>query len=292
MLYSRLSGLALAAAFLTSPMTQTRNLCKGFLPENNLKISVKHQVGGLSKSDFDAVLDRVYSYYSPFIQAKGATFEIDRQWDDDTVNAYAQEYGSTWIINMFGGLARHPVMTKDGFFLVACHETGHHLGGAPKSGGGWGGSDWASVEGEADYYGTLHCLRNVWPDDENAQWYQDNQAKIDPTLMAECNQQFNTAADRNFCMRDGMAGLIAGLLFQDLSGEKTVPAFNTPDPNKVRYTDEDHPATQCRLDTYYAGSICTVDRSSEPVNDDANVASCSDANGTHDGSRPRCWFAP
>jgi hypothetical protein len=189
---------------------------------------------------------------------------------------------------MFGGLARHPIMNADGFYLVACHETGHHLGGAPK-GSSFGGSSWASVEGEADYYATLHCLRNVWPDDENAKWYQDNQASIDQTLSAECAKQFNTVADKNFCMRAGEAGMIAGLLFQDLSGEKTKPSFSTPDPAQVSSTDEDHPATQCRLDTYYAGSICTVDRSTQPDNSDATIAACT---GNVDGARPRCWYAP
>jgi hypothetical protein len=36
---------------------------------------------------------------------------------------------------MFGGLARHELVTDDGFMMVVCHETGHHLGGAPRYNG-------------------------------------------------------------------------------------------------------------------------------------------------------------
>jgi len=47
------------------------------------------------------------------------------------VNAYASvDKQGQQFIHMFGGLARHPLMTEDAFLLVACHEFGHHYGGA------------------------------------------------------------------------------------------------------------------------------------------------------------------
>ena len=33
---------------------------------------------------------------------------------------------------MFGGLAGHETITTDAFALVACHELGHHIGGAQR----------------------------------------------------------------------------------------------------------------------------------------------------------------
>jgi len=76
---------------------------------------------------------------------------IDKHWEDGTVNAYASENGNNDVISMFGGLARHPAITPDAFYLVACHEIGHHLGGAPKK----GNTQWASNEGQADSVNTL-----------------------------------------------------------------------------------------------------------------------------------------
>ena len=58
-------------------------------------------------------------------------------------------------------------ITVDGMALVACHEMGHHMGGAPKI-DGWYGSSWATNEGGADYYGTLKCARRFFAGDDNA----------------------------------------------------------------------------------------------------------------------------
>jgi hypothetical protein len=295
MTHSRLSGLvlialALSAPAFTAPTAPAKVLCQGFLPENDMQIPVRvMQEGGLSRADFDSVLDKVEAFYGPVIAAKGAHFVINRNWNDGTVNASAQQMGGEWIINMYGGLARHPVMNKDGFTLVACHETGHHLGGAPKT-EGWFGDNWASNEGEADYYATLRCMRNIFTDEDNAKFVQENE--IDPVLKNKCEELYSTQAEENLCMREGMAGMVGARLFQSMGKQATAPKFDTPDPRQVGQTDDDHPATQCRLDTYYAGTICVHDRSVELSDTDPNVGTCSEANGQHDGVRPRCWFAP
>ena len=60
---------------------------------------------------------------------------------------------------MFGGLARRPEITADGFLLVVCHELGHHLAGYPFI------DDWAANEGQADYFATQSCTKNIWQND-------------------------------------------------------------------------------------------------------------------------------
>jgi hypothetical protein len=55
---------------------------------------------------------------------------------------------------------------------------------------------------------------------------------------------------------------------------------------------EKHPKTQCRMDTYFQGSICgrTV---SEEVNDkDVFAGTCNKKTGQAVGIRPRCWYKP
>ena len=71
----------------------------------------------------------------------------------NTVNANASQRGRTWIVNMYGGLARRPEITPDGFAMVLCHELGHHMGGFPFVSG------WAANEGQSDLFATLSCGR-------------------------------------------------------------------------------------------------------------------------------------
>ena len=124
--------------------TGVKNLCKGIFPENTMRIPVGAiHANNMTLNEFDEVLTRLQKIYDPDFAALGATFKIERDWDNEEVNAYADRTGKTWLIHMFGGMARHPKLTGDGFALVACHEIGHHLGGAPKF-----SADWASVEGE------------------------------------------------------------------------------------------------------------------------------------------------
>ena len=124
---------------------------QSFMPENDLWIPPyeKWEQKGVSEADFNEVLDWVSEIYTPIFKEKGLNFSILRGWSDGTVNAYAYQAGGTAYIKMFGGLARRSEVTKFGFLAVACHEVGHHLGGAPKYPDG---NLWASNEGQSDYF--------------------------------------------------------------------------------------------------------------------------------------------
>lgn len=292
MTHSRLSGLVMAGLLLMAPSVQANleTLCSGFLPENDMQIPVTaFQAGGITEAEFHAVMDQAQAVYGPIIAAKGGTFRINRNWSDSTVNASAQRQGSIYIINMYGGLARHPSMTKDGFMLVVCHEIGHHLGGAPKI-EGWFGNNWATNEGGSDYFATLRCMRKMFSDDENAVFVTENE--IDPYAKQKCEEVYSTQAEENLCMRMATAGMVGGMLFKDLHKDANPPKFETPDPRVVNRTDHSHPATQCRLDTYFQGALCFHDGNIELSDSDPNTGTCSTANGQSIGLRPLCWFKP
>jgi hypothetical protein len=262
-------------------------LCKGFLPENNLRIPATiFQAGGVTKLDFDSVLDQIEKYYAPIVAAKGGTLRVTRLWDSETVNASANRSGRTYVIRMYGGLARYPTITKDSFMLVACHEIGHHLGGAPKL--AW--DEWASNEGAADYYATLRCLRFLF-DPPETQDFVDTHA-IDAYLRTKCEEIYSTQDEENFCMRSGMAGLGTVKLFQELREVAEVPRFDTPDTNQVAEMYDDHPMPQCRLDTYFQGAVCVHNQNVELSDADPTTGTCSEQNGQMFGTRPRCWFKP
>lgn len=291
------ASLALSALALTvltglgfTVASHEHDLCHGFVPENDMKIPVgwRTRSGGLSEAQYNDVLDRMERLFKDVVAQQGGDLIINRKWTDPTVNASAQQWGTSWILNMYGGLARHSAIGVEGFALVACHELGHHIGGAPKM-RGWMGNNWATNEGGADYYATLKCLRRFFVEDDNAAIIA--QADIDPFARQQCEAQFTDDNDRLICLRNSMAGMQVASLFMDLRGDETAPRFDTPDPTVVTQTDDRHPLTQCRLDTYFNGGICNVDASIPVSSTDYRQGSCIEENHTA-GLRPRCWFKP
>ncbi|MCB0411545.1 MAG: hypothetical protein KDD22_03415 [Bdellovibrionales bacterium] len=245
------------------------------------------QEGGITEDEFNAVLDEFEEVYQPIVTEAGGKLDVRRKWNDSTVNASAQRMGNTYVLNMFGGLARYHNMNKDGFMLVVCHEAGHHLGGAPKVSGWF--NNWASNEGQADYYATLRCLRYIWDDEENRQWLENNE--VDPIAKTKCEETFNTQEEEVLCMRTAAAGQAMAFFFQDVRKETTIPKFDTPDPKEVSKTDDAHPATQCRMDTYLTGSVCLHDIHQALSDEDPKVGTCNEGAETI-GTRPHCWYKP
>ncbi len=279
----RALALALIAAFLSVPQTQ-RQLCGGFLPENDLKIHVGDANDkGLDRKAYDQVLDAVQATYGPIVAARGGVLDIQRAWEDATVNAMASRSGNKYIIKMFGGLARHETITQDGFAIVACHELGHHIGGLPKT-------SWAANEGQSDYFANLKCLRRLFLDPGAASFTRPKGA--DPIAEKTCAESFAGEEDRAVCVRGAMAGVSVAKLFQVLRKEPKPAQFDTPDPKVVSATDNRHPGTQCRLDTYYQGSLCRKAYTEDVSESQTAKGTCTRSGGDPAGFRPLCWYKP
>ncbi|MBI5209610.1 MAG: hypothetical protein HY927_06500 [Elusimicrobia bacterium] len=286
-LMSLIAALVFGGAAVRQPAV---DVCPGFLPENDMVILAGSKDDkGIDQSQFNAVLDAVEKIYKPIVAARGAVLSIERKWDDGTVNAYAQQQGNKYIISMFGGLARHAAITQDGFTLVACHEMSHHLGGAPKS-SGWFGS-WATIEGQADYAANLKCLRRVFADVAAAKFSRPKLA-ADPYAEKYCDDTFAGGKDRALCLRGSMAGKSVTALFKALGNDEKEYKFETPDPSVVSTMYEKHPKTQCRLDTYFQGSLCDKPLSQEVSDKDPVPGTCNASAGDKLGTRPLCWYKP
>jgi hypothetical protein len=264
----------------------TSNGKDGFLPENDLYIPAsKFATYTITEDAFDKANAKMLAVYQPFFKKQGRTLKIIADWADGTVNAYAnQAAGNVSEVHMFGGLARHPKVTADGYMLVICHETGHHLGGAPRK-----GSSWASNEGQADYFATLKCAREVWKDEDSAAVVAAMEV---PAIVTErCQKGFNTNEEIAVCKRAAMGGKSLADLLGDL-GKSGDTDFSKPDPTVVTRMDDNHPDAQCRLDTYFAGSVCNKSKDIEPDPKDATVGACSQEKGEVLGIRPLCWYKP
>lgn len=259
------------------------------LPENNLAIPLSDKMEGLSEVQYHLVIDKVENTYRPLIEEQGFKLTLKRLWSDPRVNAGTTKKGKEWIINLYGGYARHPQITEDGYGLVICHELGHHLGGSPKKIFDSGEIGWPSVEGQADYFATLKCLRKVFAKDDNERII--SAINIPSYFYEKCSLAFKNSADSAICMRTVLAGIAVSAISADIRNTR-IPSVQTPDLSIVERTYEAHPLPQCRLDTYFQGSICPVSSSIPLALDDERKGTCHKTRGHQEGLRPACWFKP
>lgn len=267
------------------------------LPPNNLHLQDTILGSNMTEEEFNEVLDQAAELYAPMIrETHGARLSINSHWEDSTVNASASQFFGTWHVDMYGGLARRPEVTKDGFALVVCHELGHHLAGYPFSG------SWAANEGQSDYFATLSCARNLWSDqvEVNAS-FRETVASMPKQL---CDENWTEEAEQNLCYRAMEAGYSLANLLGAMKGSEI--AYENTDDSVVGSTSHAHPAAQCRLDTYMAGALCSMafdsefipgkdlgrKRNSVEAETQAAENSCVRANGHVAGMRPLCWFSP
>lgn len=253
----------------------------GFMPENNMQISVDDKMANdMTEEKFNAILDKVEKVYKKVIKSKGAILKLKRKWKNNTVNASASQMWKYWTVNMYGGLARHPDVTGDGFALVVCHELGHHLGGAPRYTG------WASNEGQADYFGSMKCFRRVYENDDNVAIVA--KMEVDQIATDKCEAAYTNEGEIALCVRAAMAGKSLAKL---LNRGRSV-SFKTPDTSVVDQTNNKHPAGQCRLDTYFQGSLCDKSWDLEVDPKDPTKGVCNRSEGLKTGIRPLCWYKP
>jgi hypothetical protein len=284
---NKLIGLVIGLAVPASLALACVDGEPGIFPPNSMNIPAK-PYKTIQENMFNEVITRAEKFYAPIFAADGLTFQVNRLWSDGTVNASAIQKGKIAEVNMYGGLARHPLVTADAFALVLCHEIGHHLGGAPKY-KRFFTTTWASDEGQSDYFATLKCSREMFKNDDN----QAIMSKVAvPALVTEkCQKTFDSSGDIALCQRSAMAG---AALANTLGSLNNLPEakFDSPDTSKVSKTNHAHPAAQCRLDTYFAGAICEVAKETSLSDTDETVGTCNIQKNFETGVRPLCWFAP
>lgn len=283
--------VVLSLALSSTAFSCTEDGSSGIIEDNSLRIPVGSKfAGGISEAEFGKVIDDLEAIYVPVIKKMGGKLVINRLWTNETANASAsRSLGNTWTVNMYGGLARHPAITKDGFSLVLCHEIGHHIGGAPKNSGILGLMKWASNEGQSDYWATSKCLRTLFWNDNNQQIVKKMNAP--EALVSACEKANSNKDEAAICVRGGMAGAsVAG--FFAAARNQAASKFETPDTSKVAKTNNSHPATQCRLDTYFQGALCEKSHTEDVSQKDEVQGTCHGFTGHKSGLRPLCWFKP
>ncbi len=288
---------------LATPRTQASTL-----PPNDLHLEddIARLDANIDEAEFNSIIDKAMAFYVPLAKEHGGNLSVERLWENKMVNASALRMGPIWKIYMYGGLARRPEVTPDGFQVVVCHELGHLFGGFPFYRTIFGGLVWFSVEGESDYFATQSCARELWKHEHEQNAV--HRVTVDFYAQQRCDMTWSGRRDRDLCYRiaDASASL-AKLLATPEKGEK--PSFATPSRESVARTSRKHPKAQCRLDTYFEGALCPENRDPSIIpakrlagyfgtffnrraEKQAASQSCHSAEGYFEGVRPRCWFAP
>ena len=289
-----------------SALLYVSNASATTLPPNNLHVFDRvTQQSNISEQQFNQITDQIVAIWKPLAAIHGATLEAVKEWNNSTVNAFADQSGSQWKLHMFGGLARRAEITPDGFALVVCHELGHHFGGYYFY-DNTGNNAWASAEGQADYFATQVCARRIWGANYRVNYVYRRLVEVEPIVKDKCDKAWQgNARAQELCYRTAAGGLsLANLLSALGSGPK--PQFSTPDKRVVSATVTQHPAAQCRLDTYFNGGLCNkmfaldkipgrgnpAGQNSASTEKIASETSCFAAAGYTQGYRPYCWFKP
>lgn len=238
--------------------------------------------GAITEKKFHQILDKIEAFYQDEIpRVTGRKLELIRSWNQFkrfTVDSALQHpFQETADVVITGSLPQHKTITADAFALLVCHEFGHHLGGFPKQSQKL--TSWSSVEGQADYWGVLKCLRRYMQNDDQELVLRN--MLVPEEVKQRCQENFSQLGDQLLCQRSIMAGLSIADYFNATSSRNHPISLHTTEPTKTIKTKIKYGSNQCRLDTFIAASLC--DQSS--LNDE----SCQRE---EIGARPLCWFAP
>lgn len=239
----------------------------------------------LTEKDFRALIDRVRKVYDPVFAARGYDVEYLLYWDVEDGNAMTSEAKDKKkaFFLFAGGLLRSRYMTKDSFLFVACHEIGHHLGGFPKE----KTNPWCSVEGQADYFANLRCMKEILRGDPENK--KARKLKLPREIRRKCKKMFSDRESINICLRSTKAGEDAVRFLQAKETGKDADASLL---NRVLAPVEEtimkYPDHACRAETAFQGALC--DRTGDLSDSDETAGVCHLKNGDRNGLRPRCWF--
>lgn len=231
------------------------------------------------------VIQRLSTLYAQDVAALGGRLDI-AELDTMRFDAFANQMpNGDFQVRLTKAVRFQQEMSLDGYTLIACHEIGHHVGGAPLFTNGQ-----MSVEGEADYFGNLKCMRRYLESLPASELFAGPKPSLD--LVARCAKKFSNSTEVQVCARSLQASIDLGRVLDVMSGVAIQPnRLDTPDTSVVSETFEDHPATQCRVDTYRAGALCEVSLREPISRTDPNAGVCNQRIDPAQ-QRPRCFYAP
>lgn len=209
-----------------------------YLPPQSVNVSP------MTQNDYEKILrDFNLRFLDEVWIRKEKALKVVETWESPYFGAYAKNSKSQFEIHVLGGTVRASGMTENILKTILCHELGHILGGSPLQ--TIHGSDWASVEGQSDFYAGRVCLPQVL---QGAESISDKALKV-------CD-------GHRKCAEVAQAGLEFVRFLQKYSYRRFEPvslARKAP-PSEIPLIDT-YPSDQCRLDTFVAAGLCLKGKS-------------------------------
>ncbi len=230
-----------------------------------------------SEKDFNRTAQMITQEFTKDFARIGKELRVVPEWYNPQQNSSTEVLAHVAVIHLLGGYAQ--VMSEDAFLLVACHETGHHLGGPPFYFG-----TKISVEGQADYFATSKCMRRLLKDQDNEAFIKRYGAQY--SVRIDCNRVWGAdTKDSYLCMRSIMAAM--NLRFRMDTNRRD--HLNQKDHTHVDSTNAQHPSAQYRFDTHRAGALCPL--SQDELYNGRNTPTCEATRaGEQSAARPNCWY--
>ncbi|RYZ90251.1 MAG: hypothetical protein EOP04_04475 [Proteobacteria bacterium] len=222
--------------------------------------------------------------YDQDIQDLGGTFKISFFKLIFSYMSTATLIDNVHQVSIMAGNLSKKTMDMDSLRLLMCHEVGHFLGGGPRriELDPIEDQTWNVIEGAADYFASTQCMKRVLKGQDHVAVLLSKAADADVSEL--CASNFAGIEDQLICERSLYASKKLIAFFAQAKKVANTFRLDTPDASVLKVTNPSHPDLQCRLDTYKAGALCSVDSSVTMDSKDLSKGNCS--------SRPLCWFAP
>lgn len=245
---------------------------------------------GVSEKDFNHIAEIISRIYSPKFKATKENFDVIASWVSPQKNASAEMDEEGRLITLHGGAARLKGMSFDVFLIIACHEVGHHLGGAPYKPVTGSRLSWmSSTEGQADYFATSKCYKEVLQKNPEI-LKREMKFDLPEETYKLCQKQYREKQDYAICLRGAQASLDYGRInaVNNFSDEKIEVSLTKVMSWEKNIFSHAHP--QCRTETLYQGILCNKDIRTPFSFSDENQGACTPQNFDRIGLRPKCWY--
>lgn len=201
-------------------------------------------------------LERFEKHFSTLAKENQRTFKITFGYGE---HLRPKDLNGEWQIQVGQEVLQRKI-PRDVFDLILCHELGHLAGGEPREilRTSKGSKPGFSFEGQSDYFATKDCLPNLWQDE----FLKDFKFEELPLEVITACGKFASESRRQICLRSNVAAFwwaTNDLIRYERTDQIVVGrklSFLTPEEAR-RLPDSlsAHPNSQCRLDTFYAGSV-------------------------------------
>ncbi len=199
-------------------------------------------------------------------------------WNQPYLGAGSTVYNNLFSIMLWGGYIRAPRSNFEVIALTLCHEVGHYLGGAPKQKIDSASGDWASSEGQSDWFATQSCMPLAFDYFKKNKLQKLNLIASDKTkiLCLQTNSKLTSTQLEKCQWLLGASAQFSEFVQMHFAKDVEIPSLNkmaTEKPSQTLYSV--YPSLQCRLDTLKQGALCASAEAS------SKKSICI---------RPRCWF--